>query len=276
MHHTYYIVQNNEREGPYDLLSMIRKIKNGRISRRSMVAVDAYEDPKEAEHYPQLLEVIEDQEKLSDQSTPDIDKGITIFSAFRNGWEMFQMNQVTALITGLFAMIALFGIMFLSVIPSAALQGALSAVWGYFVFNMYLIVLSRKARMQLIHNDFYTWLLRRSKPIFLFSLLGSIVPGVLPALLYGVIGKPAVFLVFVPGLLVVTYLLFVPLVIVDQNVGIKEALAINARKMKEAGIDFYSVIFGLVAVNIIPLFPVTMPVSLGAACDSYDRVYNGY
>jgi hypothetical protein len=276
MDNTFYIFAHEHLEGPYDLLSMIRKIKNGRLTRDSLITLDPQDAPAPAAQYPLLLEVIVDQEEVNAMATAEPDAGISLFSALRGGWDVFQLNQTTAILTGIFALAALFGVMFFSIIPHPVAQGIISAVWSYFVFNLYLVALSRKARMQLVHNEFYFWLLKKWKPLLLASVLGSIVPGILPAILFPIVGPPALFLVFIPGLLVVSYLLFLPLIIVDRSVGLKEALAINARKLNEAGVDFYSVIFGLVATNIIPLFPVTMPVTLGAACECYDRVYNEY
>lgn len=276
MDSTFYIFAHEHLEGPYDLLSMIRKIKNGRITRDSQITLDPLDAPRPAGQYPLLLEVIEDQERVNAMAAQEPDAGISLFSALKGGWDVFQLNQTTAILTGVFALVALFGVMFFSVIPYPVVQGIVSAIWSYFVFNLYLIALSRKARMQLVHTEFYLWLLKKWKPLLLASILGSLVPGIIPALLFPLIGPPALFLIFIPGLLVLAYLLFVPLIIVDQSVGLREALLINARKFKAAGVDFYSVIFGLVATNIIPLFPITMPVTLGAACECYDRVYNEY
>jgi hypothetical protein len=277
MSSTFFIASNDGLEGPYDLLSMIRKIKNGRLTRLTMVTLDPSEAPFHAEQHPVLREVMDDLKQEILSPTQEIDSCITLFGALRGGWDVFQINPTTALTTGVFAVVALFGILLLSVIPFGVIQGILCALWCALAFSAYLITLSRKSRMQIVHSDFYRWLMKKWRSLIVASLITCSVPGILPSLLYPLMGSVALPLVFVPGALWVAYFLYVPLIITDRSIGVREALSINAAKMREAGVDFYSIVLGLVATNVIvPVLPITMPVTLGAACDIYDRVYNEY
>ncbi|MBY0355596.1 MAG: DUF4339 domain-containing protein [Rickettsiales bacterium] len=278
MSEEYFISRNGIVDGPFDLLSMIRKIKNGRVTPETMVAPDSSTAAVPAAKIQLLHEILTEHEIAIQDSTKDVGAGFTLFGALRNGWEGFQINPNTALVTGLFAAIILFGVTIISLSVQGVLQGVLCSVWSFYIFNFYLVSLSRKSRMQLLHGDFYGWLVKKKWQSLLgAALISSLIPGIIPALLYPLLGNVAIALIFIPGALSIAYFMFLPLVIVDRGIGLREALSINAHHLKSAGLDFYTVIFGLVATNIIiPLFPVTLPITLSAACDMYDKAYNDY
>ena len=273
----FFIQSDEGMEGPFDLLSMIRKIKNGRITGLSMVALDAHDAPVLASEHAVLREILDEQEKEILQKPSEIDSEINFIGAVKNGWQIFLMNPYTTLMTGLFGTLILFGALLFGALPGI-IDGILSTIWASILFTVFLIFLCRKVRMQLVHVDYGRWLLKRWQPLLFSSLLVGLVPGILPALLFPVIGKVALLLIFIPGALWASYFLYVPLIIADRDIGLKEALAFNKAKMKEAGLDFYSIVFGLFALNILlpVLLPVTIPILLGAACDIYDKVYNEY
>lgn len=273
----FYIQTEEGMQGPFDLLSIIRKIKNGRLTSLSMITLDPYEAPTPASSHPVIREVLEEQERELLQNSPEIDADVTLLRSVKAGWQFIQLNPYSTILTGVFGMIILTGVLLISSLTGGMIQGILCAIWGYFFFNIFMISLCLRTRMQLVNMDFYQRLAKRWKPLALASLLGASVPGILPAMLYPLIGKAALLLMFVPGALWASYFLFIPLIISDRNMELKEALALNATKFKEAGVDYYSVIFGLLAANIIiPLPPVTMPIFLGAACEAYDKVFNEY
>lgn len=276
----YYIHEAAGVQGPFDLLSMIRKAKNGTLQRQTAVALDAHETPQPAESFDELRTILDEEEHAlaTPQGPRAADQSITLMNAFRSGWENFQLNQTTAVLTGVFAIIAVLGMILLSLVTNGIVAGILCSIWAFFVFDIYLVALLRKTRMQLLNAAFFQRLLKKNGlTILLASLLAAIVPGVLPALLAPVFGKFTLLVVLVPSSLAIAYLVFLPLIISDRQVGLGQALLINKEKMAAGGINFFSVIYGLLATNfIIPVFPVTMPVTLGAACDLYDRVFNDY
>lgn len=277
MNDTLYIASGERMEGPYDLLSLTRKIKNGQLTRSSLVVQESSGTPFPADQDPVLREILDEVEHLRNAPVPEIDSGISLFGALRSGWDVFQLNPMTALTTGIFGVIGLIGVLIFSSVSTGVVQGVFCAFWCYLTFNIYLITLSRKSRMQILHGDFYRWLLKKWKALLPATLIGCALPGFLPAILYPFLSDIAVILVFIPGALWTAYFLYLPLIITDRGVGVREALSINTAKMRQAGVDYYSIVLGLVATNIIlPILPITMPLTLGAACDIYDRVYNEY
>lgn len=265
-------------EGPFDLLSMIRKIKNGRLTRKTMVAVEPDGEAAPAEDWPLLSEVIVDEELSRLTANDEAPPRFSAFKSLRDGADTFLNNPSMALLTGVFIACALLGVFLFSGFFSGLIFGLISAVWCYFVFNCYMISLLCKSRMQLLHLQFYRWLLfKKGRQILIASLCFSILPGIIPVLLYPLFGPLVFTLTIFPGLLFIAYFLFVPMIMVDRRVGFRSAISVNRQVMRSAGIDFYSVVFGLTALNfIIPLLPISMPVTLGAACDLYDKVYNEY
>jgi hypothetical protein len=276
----YYILRDSEQEGPYDLIAIIRKIKNGSLS-RSSILLDG--DKKVvAENIPQLEEVFNEHEKafaLSDE------KGYVpagYFTALKKGWELVRFHLSFAVVTGIHALIALTVVYLLSGIFENLLLGLLSALWCYFIFIIYTLSILRKSRMQLLNIRYYKNLMAKyGGQLVILAQIFVVITAFLPIIFTPILGPLAYFLFLVPGSLLLTYIFFVPMVMCDRGVSIKEAFVINHERMKYGGLDNFTLCYTLLMTNIIAAPTIVgpfiiLPVTFAALSEVYDSLYNEY
>jgi len=62
----YYILVDGAKQGPFDIVSMIRKIRNGQLLPDTMISDSPISDPVAALEYSNLREIFEEQAVIGD------------------------------------------------------------------------------------------------------------------------------------------------------------------------------------------------------------------
>lgn len=276
----YYIEEENNRIGPLDLLTLVRRIRQGKFSKEAFIYKDGMAEALPAYLVPEIKSIFDDQMMIDNQPDVVSDGKFSFMQSVKNGVEFFKFNQSTALIVGAFLLIGALGGFLFSLIPVMLIAVILSGIWCYAVFGLMQVAMLKKSRMQLLSLNDMTGLAKKyGAKLLAVSVITLIIPFIIPAMLSAAIGPFGWFLLLVPGTFVWTYLFFVPLIVVDLNIGVKKAFGTNHRGMRKMGLDNFSVMYLLLMVNIIvaplllPLL-ITLPITLCAMCEMYDAVYN--
>lgn len=276
----YWIETNGQRMGPIDLITIVRRVRLGKMTRETVVFHEGMPEPLPAHLVPEIKAIFDDQDVIDSQ--PDIATAghFTFTQLFKDGFEFFKFNQSAAITTGAFMLAVALGGLLFSLIPITLISTILAGIWGYFCFTILQVAILRKSRMQLLSVEGAMQLVKAcGVKLLLASLLILIVPYFLPAIISSVVGPYGWFLLLVPGSFIWAYLLFVPLIMTDLNLGLGAAFAKNNKGMKKLGIDGFSVIYALLLINLIvapllvPLL-ITMPITMIALSEAYDRSYN--
>lgn len=276
----YYIEEGSTRIGPLDLLTLVRRVRQGKLAKETLIFAEGMPEALPAYLVPEIKSVFDDQVMIDSQ--PDImtNGKFSFMQLMRDGFEFFKYNQSTAMIVGAFLLIGALGGFVFSLIPVSLIAVILSGIWSYAVFGLMQVAMLKKSRMQLLSPKEMTMLAKKcGLKLLTVSLLTLIVPFIIPAIVSSIVGPFGWFLLLVPGTFLWAYLFYVPLIVVDLNVSVKNAFSANHRGMKKMGLDNFSVIYLLLMVNVIvaplllPLL-ITLPITLCALCEMYDVVYN--
>lgn len=276
----YWIEINGQRIGPIDLLTVVRRVRLGKMTRETLVYHEGMPEPLPAHLVAEIKAIFDDQDIIDSQPDSASANRFTFSQLFKDGFEFFKFNQSAAITTGAFMLAVALGGLLFSVIPVALISTILAGIWGYFYFTILQVAILRKSRMQLLSIEGALQLVKTSGvKLLLASLLILIVPYFIPAIVSSIAGMYGWFLLIVPGSLVWAYFLFVPLIMIDLNMGLREAFSKNHRVMKKLGIDGFGVVYSLLLINLIvapllvPLL-ITVPITMIALSEAYDLSYN--
>ncbi len=277
----YYIYKENHCLGPYDMVSMVRKIRNGHLPPEGRIGYSRADTPKPAiefsEFYPIFEEIRNETFEAEQESIPVQELG----AMFKDGLEFYKLHIEMSAVTGLFLLLAAGGVWGLSLALSGPLAGFAGSLWGYLLLAFYQTVVLRKSRMQLYTMSHFRQTLRRSgfRLLWLSLFIGPVTFG-LPAILFSSLGPLALIWVLFPGSLLLMLFFFTPLLVVDRGFSVSSALNHSFRQARMLGVNNFSVLYVLLLVNFIgaPLMALpllfTLPITISAMCVFYDEYFH--
>lgn len=268
----FYIVDNGKKEGPFDLLAMIRKIRSGVVQTDTMIQTEGQASPQEAFSIPKLQDIFQEKEEADAASANLTFRKHSLQSCLRGGWMFFQSNQISTVYTGVFIL----ALIMVTTLFHFALSGFLrvpgylaAAVLGFFGLSLYMFFILRMNRgqptdvdfMKTVVVDYFKPLITASGCIALAASFGTI-------------------LLVIPGLFVLTMYIFTPLLIIDHKMEFWDAMETSRKLVLGSGIDNMGIIFALVVINFVgglliflPLL-FSLPVTMSALCEMYDELFN--
>ncbi len=254
----YYIVLDNEKKGPYDLITMIKKIRTGSLKADSMVMNDSG-DIKKVYEFSELNEIISDNIEYSgSQAIMSIGSGhaLNLVSLLKDSGKVVSYNQMTIAYAGIIIVMSLILAVGLSVIPFI---GHLVAFTGsYILYSGYMIYSLKLARGQ--HVDLKFVIRRIRDNLTKLALCGATITCAFAAISSLAELSPYFMIVAVPGLFIFTIFVFVPLIAVDHSKwSVKRVMQTSKNKVLELGIDDIGIIFALIVLNFIALFMLIVP-----------------
>ncbi len=294
----FYIQSANGKEGPYDLMLMMRKINNGKLAPQDMIFAGDAEEARPAIQIPELTVYFDDSqepetskadkpqkqkkaEKRPKTPKPEIERIIdklSLTSMLRDAWLFFVENQILGFLTGGVMLVTLLATLLLDTIFPTFMTTFLSCILSAYLFYLFMIFTLQRVRSQEISVNYWKGVLKKtSKPLLIASVIGCGIPIGLPIIIGGYVSS--VFYLFViPGLVIFTVLIFVPLVIYDRpELSYKKALEQSTYWVRAIGLDNLGVLVGLVFINLIcataiflPLF-ITVPLTAIALTDLYEE-----
>lgn len=278
----YYIDYDGNPVGPFDLLGIIRKIRNGSLEKGHSVLSDKQETPKPAYQHPELYDIFVEQDRFEKEHEGEYDKVKSLGGLLKNSFNFLIDDQNSLILTGLLLLV-------MGGISTALAKGAplvaaslLAPFLSYLCFQVFLICMLRLSRVQLLSFRYVGNTLKKHWPALLLAALPpSLFALTLPWLSTAILGHAGWGLVGVIGLPVMAYFLCIPLIITDRNLGFKEAFAVNHKTIKSLGLNGFMILIGLlvliaISLPLIILALFAVPISILALCELYDGHFNGY
>ncbi|GEM_PF-2884432 len=290
----YYITHADKKIGPYDLLSVMRQIRNRKLKSEDLISNNFFETGEPAISFPQLREIFVELETPTEPEKREFTE-LHLRILARDGLDMLQTTPMLSVLAGVALLIATLGIILFAQIftpmnaaSAASLQDKvifvlLSACWGGFVFSIFEVLMLRKSRVQLITSDFVLGILKDyGLRIFIASSLINALLFAIPILLFIYLKSPMMLMLIIfPSSFMMLLCLFVPQIITDRDVGIFSAIKTSASLTFRVGMDNFTVIYMLLLVNLIaacfvlPLL-LTLPATIIAINMVYDDYFNEY
>ena len=267
----FYIVDNGKKEGPFDLLAMIRKIRSGAIDQDTLLMIDGQDEIQPAIEIPKLQDIFLEKEE-SDANAQNLSlRKQSLSSSLRSGWMFYQSNQISTVYTGVFILSLILATSFFHFITSGIFRVPgymMATIAGFFGLSIYMFLILRMNRGQPTDINYIKQItLEYVKPLLISSCCIAIMASV-------------GFLLIIPGLFIFSIYIFTPLLIVDHKMEFWDAMETSRKLVMGSGIDNMGIIFALVVINFIgglliflPLL-FTLPVTMSALCDMYDELFN--
>lgn len=270
MSELFYIESQSGRQGPFDLVSMMKKIRNGKLAPDDSVASTLTGTAIPARQYPELSSFFNNEARIAASSYPTISYFPLLSRSVRAGWAFASIHQEVFAFAGAMLCMIIFigiGLNHLFGLP-AAITGIIVSAWTF--QSIYQVFILRANRGQYFSTQFFTNILFPSLlPVFAIS---TMMAGV------AIIGLDAM---WIPGLILCSIFTsmysFVPLVIADRNLPILNALSVGRDLMFQQGNAVFAVVCTLMLINtvasllLVP-FAVVMPIITAAIVNIFDEI----
>lgn len=292
MSNEYYIINEQGYSGPYELVTLVIKIRNGSITATSQIQRSDGQDVKPAKDLEELKEFFVSTapsgNTKKEQKTV-VAKKLHLMECLRNGVNFLQQNYVSTVFSGLLILvitaITTFVTFFLP--DSAHVVGyIIGFVMLYFLLSCYTFMILRMTRGQQISAG---QLLKKIQPVSFKLLRASLVvsfPVILGIMLFTsfeddlLVCLVGLLIIIIPGMYVISIYSFASLLIIDRGYAVWEALETSRSAVMKSGTDNFGVYFSLNMINLIAglfmIFPmaVTFPVTISAITESYDEMFS--
>lgn len=280
----FYIQHEHRQHGPFDMMSMIRKIRNGQLQRDTMIIIMGEESSRRAADITEFYEIFEEVERSGDDG--DEGRAVPTFAfmqLLKNGTEVLLGNLVTSVYTGMFLLLLSISLLVFHQVAGGMGLAVLGSITGTFLFFFYQLAILRKIRMQLLNGQFLSSSIKRSGlQLFIVALIIGMAVFGIPLLLAQLLGPLALALILLPGSLIMMFMFFAPILVADRGMKATEAMRASYASMRSLGRDNFITLYLVMLVNfigaaclLIPLI-LTLPISVAALCEIYDDYFNEF
>lgn len=258
----YYIEQEGRRDGPYDLVTVMRRIRADKIGPQTLILPPGGDHPVAAVQIEEIAFFF--NRNAEDSAVLETGSKSSVWKALRTGWQFTQENSSMTVYAGGLLLLSL---MLAAVLVDAlgVLHGGLLAWMGFIVMhNIYLVFALRIYRGQTMSSEFIN---KQMAPILPGLVVGS--------LLLSLMMAGGLLLAVIPCLLVSVMYIFMPFFMLDRGFGPiagMEASRVLGMKHKRR---FVGPVAGLLAFHLISMLliipiPLTLPMFSAALADCYD------
>jgi hypothetical protein len=284
----YYINDNSEnddlkgQQGPYDVLGIIRKIRNGSLKKQHLVSRDDDIRPKPAYQHPDLYDIFIEQDKV-DQEQHDMEliRSTSFTSLTKIGFSVLKEDHTAAILTGCF-LILMFFIVGTGISMPVIASAVIIPIIGYFCFSICVISILRVSRVQLLSLRYLMDIVQHDGvKVFIASIPPALITFTIPWLLADMLGVGAWMITLIVGIPLMAYMFYVPILIVDRDATLKQAFVLNNRVMRTLGLEPYAIVLGMLLINAMAAFTVigiiiTLPITILGLMSLYDQHFNEY
>jgi hypothetical protein len=292
----YHILAGSSQKGPYDLVMLIRKIRNGSLTDDALVTEEGEKDPRRAKEWPELAEYFIEKKEVrnltGDKERSDV---FSLSRAFQGGWQFLQQNLVACIFSGfsvLLCLLMLSGVY--AVLPPPINTMGYMACFVFFqlLFSCYMLLVLRMIRGQPADFDYFSSkFFPAIKSLLLLGLIVSI-PSLIGLFLLTnrqilsnyednewLISLAGLLILVIPGLYVLSLHVFAPLLILDQGYTVWEAIQMSRKAILRYGIGESSIIYTIylalffgAMMAMLPL-ALLMPITTSALCEFYEECF---
>lgn len=266
MQHSYYIYAGGQKDGPYDLVAIMRRIRAQKIGPDTGIFVDEAEEPVPANQVPEITSFFTQGLPEPAVSFQRIERAPSFKAALVEGWRFVIEHNIMTVFAG--------GLLLMSMMLGGALINSLGwvrgGIAGWLIFavfhNLYMVFVLRLYRGQTLSADF----LDRQLPAILPTLVLSSL--VLAAMMAG-----GLFLLLIPCALVAILYAFVPFFILDHRFGVVEAMEASRLLISKHKKRYFSSVCLLVLMHgigiaLIAPIPLTLPLFIAGLAEIYERL----
>ncbi|MGB1539658.1 MAG: hypothetical protein ACPG80_01745, partial [Rickettsiales bacterium] len=176
----YYIHIDEQLDGPYDLVGVIRKVRNGVVKEDTLITSTANPEPKPAGSYAELESFFQPEADAPRAQAPKVARAKTLGAALTGGLEFLKSNSGVIVYTGLFLVIWLMlAIIFIYGKGIVAITIGIAA--SYLVLAGYLAGLLRYIRGNPVGAGvIVSWMKPQAMPLVVLSVIMAMamLPGV--------------------------------------------------------------------------------------------------
>lgn len=265
----YYIRYETHQDGPYDLVTMIRKIRKGLIPPETLVMEEAESSAVSARLHPQLNTFFRELEDdyVSEEAIDTI-RQLQFGSLLAYGWNFFLHNAIS----GLYAALALFSTALLGVVTliftDALLPSLLMTIFsGGFSLCGFVFLMQRLQRQ--LPFSFYAlfhFYKEHWRNITLFAIA------------FATLSFTGFLLFIIPGIWFLSRYLFAPILVVDRQYHFWHALESSRKTISHHGQRLPSILIGFVLLNmlaalcfVLPLL-ITLPITFVVLLEVYEQL----
>lgn len=262
-HAHYYIDIDGRKDGPVDLVTLMRRIRAQKITPDTRLYINDTPETVRAGDVPEISLFFAHGEPKAPDTEPEIP---SLFSRLHKGWQFTIEHNVMTVYAG--------GLLLLSLLLALRLVGNWSFTFGgllawciFITFhNVYLIFSLRLHRGQTLSRDFID---RKLTPMLPSLIIAS--SGLALMMAGGLI------LLVIPGLIVAVLYAFVPFLILDHRYDLVEAmhasrLLLQKQRGKYSASVALLIVMHLACVLLIVPIPLSLPVFSAALADIYEEV----
>lgn len=263
MEYYYYINSDNQKDGPHDLVTVMRRIRSGIIVPDTLVSMGEREFAQ-AYSIEQLSSFFNNPvEDMRHELTAE--KKISINRTISKGWHFTMDHQGMAVFAGAILLVSwLFGVLILELLHMNG-SGIIGS-WIMFVFlqSCFFAVSLRIYRGQKTDLNFLENTLAPvlGKIAFLAVIFSFLIIFTLPFLI-------------IPGVISMLLITYIPMFILDYDAGIGQTIKSIFSMMKKLDSNsllklFMLTFFYLICIALIIPIPVILPIIAGSFCSIYE------
>lgn len=266
----YFIKDGIAQAGPFALTDIVRKIRNGSLTDDMMVVGENEAEPVLAAEHPELKSFFREVEAgHARQQSSDGMRSLSFMPWFMRGWVFLTEHHETVV----FGAIALGFTLVTAAIAYYLFPGFIGSLFpvitgmaAMFSISTLSLAFLRLTRGQTVDpHTLFDKMKRHALPLIYFSAMA------------GIFVSLGMFLLVVPGLLVLAFYSFTPFLIAERNMDFWEAMETSRKTILREGRPLFEVVFGFAVVNfmggilfVLPLL-ITLPVTYGALAALYDE-----
>ncbi len=270
---SYHILHHNgTREGPFDLILLIKKVRNGRLKYDDVVEDDQNGEGIAAIMHPALAEVFHEMEQNQDQPADVATRSMLDLKRLcKDGFSFLQEHHGITVYSGLYVIASIVpALVAWAVLPGfiAFFVAAAAQILGVFALGGLLWMILRMHRGQPADPDTIMRTLKQRQSVLLRT---SVIIGLL-----SYVG----FLFFaVPGLFVLTFTMPALLLVMEYDMEPWEAIALSRRKIQALGLESIGVLFAMSVIGFVGglfIFPpvLLLPIAMHAFAVVYDELFS--
>lgn len=295
MSYEYYIIQETGNQGPYDMVALVIKIRNGSLTGDMTIQRSDKPEQRPAQNWDELREFFAPKDEAEAVSKTDhapkhlYKRKLSLLDSLKSGINFLQMNQVSTLFSGSLILLVLLGAVGISFLVPPELRVPCymaGFVLLHFLLSCYMLLILRMTRGQPMNLPYFTKRIKsRFFKLIRCSLLASF-PTIVGFILFmrfeesltvSIIG---LLIIIIPGIYTMTIYSFAPLLTMDKDYSVWDAMENSRSAILKGGSENFGVYFSLNAINLIGalfmLLPmaVTLPVTMSALGELYDELFS--
>ncbi len=283
----YYVVIEGQKQGPFDLLSLIKKVRNGTLTRETLVSDNLETGFRPAVDFEELKPILKQGSEVGVANRMPSASKFSLKDILSEGVDLWARRVVSytigagsILAIGFAVSFTLKQVQILADFPVVINYVVSVLITSLFCLFFNFVLITKRAQ-EIDYKDIANAAKESLPRILIFSALFSIY-----TLLFGINIKAGILGLGIV-LMVSTFLIFVPFLIQDAGMGLRDAARVSIDRVKTIGSEGFGVILALVAINLaVAVVPamisknlfvfglfISIPLTTAAIAHVYDRVF---